>query len=101
MAGDTTSTRARMVSAAAESLRRHGMAGTSFTEVLTASGAARGAIYHHFNGGKAELIGEAVAVTGAGVTGALASLPEAAGEAVVVDAFLTLIRPVVQESAAG
>jgi len=90
-----------MVAAAAESLRRHGVAGTSFTEVLAASGAARGAIYHHFAGGKAELIEEAVTLSGAGVTTALASLPEAGSEAEVIDGFLKLVRPVVRESAAG
>ena len=37
-------------------MRRNGLAGTSFTEVLADSGAARGAIYHHFPGGKSELV---------------------------------------------
>jgi AcrR family transcriptional regulator len=101
MPEETESTRERMVAATAESLRRRGLTGTSFTEVLAASGAARGAIYHHFAGGKAELVEEAVVRTGAGVTAALASLPDAGSEAEVVDAFLELVRPVVQESAAG
>ena len=90
-----------MVAAAAESLRRRGLAGTSFTEVLADSGAARGAIYHHFPGGKAELVEDAVALTGAGVGAALDALPEADGEAEVVEAFLELVRPVVLESADG
>jgi TetR/AcrR family transcriptional repressor of lmrAB and yxaGH operons len=94
-------TKQRMVVAAAESLRRRGLSGTSFTEVLADSGAARGAIYHHFPGGKADLVREAVAATGAGVSAALAALPDGPDEAAVVDAFLTLIRPVVLESVAG
>ncbi len=90
-----------MVAAAAESLRRNGLAGTSFTEVLADSGAARGAIYHHFPGGKAELVEDAVALTGARVAGALGALPPVDTEAEVIDAFLELVRPVVLESAAG
>src|SRR3954462_6108652 len=94
-------TKQRMVAAAAESLRRRGLTGTSFTEVLADSGAARGAIYHHFPGGKADLVREAVATTGAGVSAALAALPDGPDEAAIVDAFLALIRPVVQDSVAG
>jgi AcrR family transcriptional regulator len=90
-----------MVAAAAESLRRNGLAGTSFTEVLADSGAARGAIYHHFPDGKAELVEDAVALTGARVTEALSALPSVDSEAEVIDAFLELVRPVVLESAAG
>jgi TetR/AcrR family transcriptional repressor of lmrAB and yxaGH operons len=90
-----------MVAAAAESLRRNGLAGTSFTEVLADSGAARGAIYHHFPGGKTELVEDAVALTGARVTEALAALPLVDSEAEIIDAFLELVRPVVVESAAG
>ena len=35
----------------------------SFTEILDASGAARGAIYHHFPGGKTQLVAEAAAAS--------------------------------------
>jgi AcrR family transcriptional regulator len=90
-----------MVAATAESLRRRGLAGTSFTDVLAESGAARGAIYHHFPGGKTELVEDAVALTGANVNAALSSLPEVDSEAEVVEAFLELVRPVLMESAAG
>lgn len=90
-----------MVAAAAESLRRNGLAGTSFTEVLADSGAARGAIYHHFPDGKSELVEDAVTLTGARVAGALSALPKADSEPEVIDAFLELVRPVVLESAAG
>ncbi len=90
-----------MVAAAAESLRRRGLAGTSFTDVLTESGAARGAIYHHFPGGKTELVEDAVVLTGANVDAALSSLPEVDSETEVVEAFLELVRPVLLESAAG
>jgi AcrR family transcriptional regulator len=48
-------TKQRMIEAAALSLRTRGLAATSFTDVLAASGAARGAIYHHFPGARTTL----------------------------------------------
>jgi AcrR family transcriptional regulator len=53
-------TRRRMVRGAAALLREHGYSGTGFREVIAATGAPRGSIYHHFPGGKAQLAGEAV-----------------------------------------
>jgi TetR/AcrR family transcriptional repressor of lmrAB and yxaGH operons len=97
MAGDT---RERMIEAAVHALRRDGVEGMSFTEVLRESGAARGAIYHHFPGGKSQLVAEAAADNGSEVRALLAQLP-ADSPAAVVRGFLALIRPVVQESAGG
>ncbi|HEY1971501.1 MAG TPA: TetR/AcrR family transcriptional regulator [Pseudonocardia sp.] len=93
-------TKQRMVSAAAELLRTRGLAAMSFTEVLADSGAARGAIYHHFPGGKVELARHAVAWTGSTVREHLAAL-EADRPAAVVAAFLASVRPVVEQSAGG
>src|SRR6266498_320721 len=53
-------TRERMVRGAAALLREHGYTGTGFREVIEATGAPRGSIYHHFPGGKAQLAREAV-----------------------------------------
>jgi AcrR family transcriptional regulator len=50
-----TDTKDRMVRAAVDLYRRRGMTGTGFSEVLDQAGAKRGAIYHHFPGGKEEL----------------------------------------------
>src|SRR5579859_3567819 len=97
MAGDT---RERMIMAAVHALRRDGVEGMSFTEVLRESGAARGAIYHHFPGGKSQLVAEAAAANGNDVRALLAELP-AESPAAVVRGFLALIRPVVEESARG
>jgi AcrR family transcriptional regulator len=97
MASDT---RDRMIDATVAALRRHGVAGMSFTEILASSGAARGAIYHHFPGGKAQLVAEAAARNGDDVRAYLAGLP-ADSPAVVVDAFLALVRPVVAAAAGG
>jgi TetR/AcrR family transcriptional regulator, lmrAB and yxaGH operons repressor len=93
-------TRNRMVEAAVGALRRNGVAGMSFTEILTASGAARGAIYHHFPGGKTQLVAEAAALNGREVQALLEQLP-AAGPRQVVGDFLALVRPVVVESSTG
>jgi TetR/AcrR family transcriptional repressor of lmrAB and yxaGH operons len=93
-------TRARMIDAALAALQRQGVAGMSFTDVLNASGAARGAIYHHFPGGKAQLVTEAATRNGLDVRAGLAALP-ARGPRDVVDAFLATVRPVVEASATG
>jgi len=89
-----------MIDAAVDALRRDGVAGMSFTDLLSASGAARGAIYHHFPGGKSELVVEAVTRNAADVRARLAELPDGSAR-VIVDEFLKLVRPVVQESTAG
>lgn len=91
-----------MVQAAGESIRRRGIAATSFTDVLQAAGAPRGVIYHHFPGGKEELVQTAVKATGESVALELASLrPEAQSAEAVVRAFAELVRPAVLESVGG
>lgn len=65
-----------MIRSAAQKLSESGVPGASFSNVLELSGASRGAIYHHFPGGKEELIAEAIAYVG---DGALAYLQKAAG----------------------
>jgi TetR/AcrR family transcriptional regulator, lmrAB and yxaGH operons repressor len=97
MAGDT---RDRMVEAAVRALQRRGVAGMSFTEILADSGAARGAIYHHFPGGKAQLVAEAAGRNGLDVRAHLQKLPDE-DPLVTVEAFLAAVRPVVQAAADG
>jgi len=48
-----------MIETAAVVMRERGVEATSFSEVISRSGAPRGSIYHHFPGGKAQLIEEA------------------------------------------
>lgn len=57
MAGES---RDRMVAGAARLLAQRGLQATSFSEVLAATGAPRGSIYHHFPDGKDQLVAEAV-----------------------------------------
>ena len=56
--------RDRMIVAAAAVMRERGVDGTSFSEVIARSGAPRGSIYHHFPGGKTELIEAATIYAG-------------------------------------
>ena len=93
-------TRIKMIDATVEALQRRGVAGMSFTDVLQTSGAARGAIYHHFPGGKNQLVAEAAVRNGQDVRTSLSQLPTESPRG-LVEAFLTMIRPVVEESTRG
>jgi len=53
-------TKRRMVDSAVLLLRERGVAGVTVDAVLARSGAPRGSVYHHFPGGRSELIVEAV-----------------------------------------
>ncbi|MDV7102612.1 TetR/AcrR family transcriptional regulator, partial [Gordonia amicalis] len=46
--------RERMIVHAADLIGRDGVAATSIGDVITASAAPRGSIYHHFPGGKTQ-----------------------------------------------
>lgn len=54
------STRARMLGSAVEVLRERGAAGVTIDEVLARSGAPRGSVYHHFPGGRRQILMEAL-----------------------------------------
>jgi len=68
MAGEV---RDRMVEGAMALLARRGLHATSFSEVLAATGAPRGSLYHHFPEGKEQLMGAAVDRAGAVLLGVL------------------------------
>lgn len=53
----------RMIRSAVYLLAREGYQGASFSAVLAHSGAPRGSVYHHFPGGKDELVAAAVEAT--------------------------------------
>jgi AcrR family transcriptional regulator len=53
-----------MVEAAARLLAARGLEGTSLADVLAAAHAPRGSMYHHFPGGKDQLLAEAIALAG-------------------------------------
>jgi AcrR family transcriptional regulator len=94
MSGDA---RQRMIESAVVMLATRGLQGTSFTEVLEHSGAPRGSVYHHFPGGKTELVAAAIAHAS---ERALAVLEKKAGTSAreVTAAFLQMWRNVLTAS---
>lgn len=89
-----------MIDGALALLARRGLQGASFSELLAATGAPRGSLYHHFPGGKDELMAAAVDRAGAVLTGALESVAGAPAEA-VVERFLAIWRAVLTRSDCG
>ena len=83
--------RARMVDGAVRLLATRGVEGTSFAEVLEATGSPRGSVYHHFPGGKPELLHAALDLAS---ERGLAAMEATRGQppAVVIDHFLALWR---------
>ena len=56
--------RERMLRGASELLGEYGAGATSIDRVLARTGAPRGSVYHHFPGGRAQLVEEAVTRSG-------------------------------------
>jgi AcrR family transcriptional regulator len=88
-----------MVVGAAELLSRAGLAEASFRNVVARTGAPRGSIYHHFPGGKDELVREAMHWIGGRLIGALRRTPFEGPDDVVV-AFAGLFRRLLVDSEA-
>lgn len=63
--------RQRVVAAAAEMLARNGLNATSIREMAKRADAPLGSTYHHFPGGKRQMVSEAVAFAGAHVAAGL------------------------------
>ena len=57
-------TRARMLDSTALLLRERGVGGVTVDAVLAHSGAPRGSVYHHFPGGRNQLLLEALEASG-------------------------------------
>ena len=66
------SPRERMVVSAALLIRERGARATAIADVLAHSGAPRGSAYHHFPGGRTELLCEAVDFAGEHIAGIIA-----------------------------
>ncbi|MFT4099145.1 MAG: TetR/AcrR family transcriptional regulator [Rhodoblastus sp.] len=89
-----------MIEQAALSLARRGLQRTSFSEVLEAAGAPRGSLYHHFPGGKDELVLGALQAAG---DFALAAVEGGAGKpaAEIAAAFADVWRTILIRSDFG
>ncbi|TWO70785.1 TetR/AcrR family transcriptional regulator [Caenimonas sedimenti] len=75
------SPRDRMVTAAIQGMRRNGLAGAGINQVVAASGAPKGSLYHYFPGGKNQLAQEALERFGEERRAALMKLVQGAGDA--------------------
>ncbi|MFD6450141.1 MULTISPECIES: TetR/AcrR family transcriptional regulator [unclassified Nocardia] len=62
--GARTDTRQKMLYSAVELLRERGSAGVTIDAVLARSEAPRGSVYHHFRGGRAQIMTESLALAG-------------------------------------
>jgi AcrR family transcriptional regulator len=89
--------RDKMVEGAMALLARRGLQATSFSEVLAATGAPRGSLYHHFPGGKDQLVAAALEQAQAVLLGALDSVAGQPAEA-VTERFLAVWRAVLTRS---
>ena len=89
--------RARMACGAVRLLATKGVEGTSFAEVLEASGSPRGSVYHHFPGGKPELLHAALDLAS---ERGLAAIEATRGQPsdVVIERFLALWRFLLEQS---
>jgi AcrR family transcriptional regulator len=86
-----------MVAGAARLLAERGLQATSFSEVLEATGAPRGSIYHHFPDGKDQLVAAAIDAAGDRAV-AFLDRYEGASVAEITAGFLGLWREVLVRS---
>jgi AcrR family transcriptional regulator len=89
--------RDKMVEGAMALLARRGLQATSFSEVLAATGAPRGSLYHHFPDGKDQLVAAALEQAGAVLSNALDAVAGQPAQA-VVERFLAIWRAVLTRS---
>jgi TetR/AcrR family transcriptional repressor of lmrAB and yxaGH operons len=94
MSGDP---RRRMIESAVTLLAMRGLQATAFSDVLERSGAPRGSIYHHFPGGKDELVEAAIELAGDRAMRALESVRGQPPTA-VTSLFIDLWRAVLVRS---
>jgi TetR/AcrR family transcriptional repressor of lmrAB and yxaGH operons len=89
--------RASMVRTAASLIRTHGVTATSFSEVVAASGAPRGSIYHYFPQGKEQLATDAIRWTSERVLAHQRTCEATSAEG-VLECFIDMWRQVVLSS---
>lgn len=89
--------RQRVVAAAAEMLARHGLNATSIREMAKRADAPLGSTYHHFPGGKQQVVVEAVKFAGARVDAGLDHYLQA-GAVAGLRGFLAMWRDILVRS---
>jgi TetR/AcrR family transcriptional repressor of lmrAB and yxaGH operons len=93
----TSPVRQRMIESAVVLLAKQGYRATSFDSVLDRAKAPRGSIYHHFPGGKDQLIAAAIELAGARAISVLDAL-EGRSPPEIVDGFMAMWRSVLERS---
>lgn len=94
MVGDA---RKRMIEGAMALLAQRGLQATSFSEVIAATGAPRGSLYHHFPNGKDQLVAAAIDLAGSVLIDFMNSCVVVSAES-VVQHFLMIWRTVLTRS---
>ena len=92
--------RKRMIEGAMALLAKRGLQATSFSEVLAATGAPRGSLYHHFPDGKDQLVAAAIDLAGDVLTDFMNRCTGSSIES-VVQHFLVIWRTVLIRSECG
>ncbi len=87
-----------MIVSAALLMRERGVEATSFSDVLERSGAPRGSIYHHFPGGKAQLVEEATRYAGDYTAAGLEAALEHGDVGAALDLLAAFWRQTLQDS---
>jgi AcrR family transcriptional regulator len=93
----TSDAKERMIRSAMRLQRRHGVAGTAFSDVLQDSGAPRGSIYHHFPDGRAQLSEAATAYGAAWMAERLEALLDAGEPEQALDGFVAFWLELLRE----
>src|SRR5919198_642303 len=92
------SPRQRMIESAMALVAEHGVDGTSFSQVIEHSGAPRGSIYHHFPGGKAQLMEEATRYGGDLIAAGLRAALEQEDPIAAIDSVVNFWRGVLRQT---
>lgn len=87
-----------MIEGAIESLRVHGASATSVDRVLADTGAPRGSVYHHFPGGRTQLITDALATAGGSMSEFIEAITRDNDPLVALDMFVALWRQTLIDS---
>lgn len=96
-----TGTKARMVDSAMRILRERGVSGVTVDAVLADSGAPRGSVYHHFPGGRDELVMTAGRAAADYITDLLEQTVTGCDLETALDAFIAFWKHTLAETGYG
>lgn len=96
-----TGTKARMVDSAMRILRERGVSGVTVDAVLADSGAPRGSVYHHFPGGRDELVMTAGHAAADYITGLLTQAVQDCDMITALDLFISFWKHALIETDYG